>query len=158
MKGSGLGVSQSWLKKGISALVTPAMFRKKLLEREWAVSNDDDGLLLSKPDALLDEWKREYRSLAGKRIKYYTPLHGKLLEERLRVLLGCDDDKGYAVLASFSAAQWLSPYGRTGMHYFYADEKGLSRLIDGLGLTTAAKGENVIVTMPGDCGMFPGCN
>ena len=40
------------------------------------------------------------------------------------------------------------------MHYFYADEKGLSRLIDGLGLTTAAKGENVIVTMPGDRGIF----
>ena len=140
-------------EKGNISLGHASNVRNKLLEREWAVSNDD-GLLLSKPDALLDEWKREYRSLAGKRIKYYTPLHGKLLEERLRVLLGCDDDKGYAVLASFSAAQWLSPYGRTGMHYFYADEKGLSRLIDGLGLTTAAKGENVIVTMPGDRGIF----
>ncbi|HHT3529906.1 TPA: hypothetical protein ACTYW0_004098 [Enterobacter asburiae] len=140
-------------EKGNISLGHASNVRKKLLAREWAVSNDD-GLILSKPGALLDEWKKGYRPLAGKRIKFYTPLHGKLLEESLRGLLGCDDEIGYAVLASFSAAQWLSPYGRTGMHYFYADEKGLSRLIDGLSLTTTAKGENVIVTIPSDRGIF----
>jgi len=61
---------------------------------------------------------------------------------------------GLAVLASFSAARWLAPYGRTSMQYFYADEKGLERLQSAVKLSSASKGENVKVTVLKDYGVF----
>lgn len=56
--------------------------------------------------------------------------------------------------ASFSAAQWLAPYGRTGTHYFFADEEGLRKLRAALKLAPASKGENVVVTVPKDAALL----
>ncbi len=127
--------------------------RKNLLEREWAVISSE-GLTLNKPGALVNEWRDNYRPIQGKKKNFYTPLHGNALESQLRNLLGCDEVQGSAILASFSAAQWLSPYGRTGMHFFFADEKGMERLISGLKLSTTSKGANVTITVPNDEGIF----
>ena len=127
--------------------------RNGLLDRERAdVSND--GLLLSKPDALLDEWASAYDPPAGKRLSFYTTLHGGALEDAARQTLSAGNEEGQAVFASYSAAQWLAPYARTGTQYFYADQKGLERLHDALGLSVASKGQNVIVTLPKDAGLF----
>lgn len=127
--------------------------RKNLLEREWAVISSE-GLTLNKPGALVNEWRDNYRPIQGKKKNFYTPLHGNALESQLRNLLGCDEVQGSAILASFSAAQWLSPYGRTGMHFFFADEQGMERLISGLKLSTTSKGANVTITVPNDEGIF----
>ena len=40
------------------------------------------------------------------------------------------------------------------MQYFYADDVGLERLKVRLNLSSATKGENVVVTMPKDHGLF----
>ncbi len=56
--------------------------------------------------------------------------------------------------ASFSAAHWLAPYGRTGTQYFYADEEGLERLQSALKLSPVGKGENVVVNVLQDDGLF----
>lgn len=58
------------------------------------------------------------------------------------------------MFASFSAARWLAPYARTGSQYFYVDEAGLDALRNALKLSTTAKGENVVVTLPKDRGLF----
>ena len=65
-----------------------------------------------------------------------------------------DSPTGSAIFASFSAARWLAPYGRTGTEDFYADEAGLERLRATLKLSSASKGENVIVIVPRDSGLF----
>ena len=127
--------------------------RNGLLDREWAEVSED-GLLLSKPDALLDAWASAYEPPAGKRLNFYTTLHGGALEDAARQALHAGDDGGQAVFASYSAAQWLAPYARTGTHYFYADLKGLERLRDVLDLSSPSKGENVIVTLLKDAGLF----
>ncbi len=128
--------------------------RSNLLDREWA-EVADEGLLLSRPDALLDEWAAVYRSPVGKRLSFYTTMHGSALDEATRqVLHAGSDDNGQAVLASYSAAQWLAPYARTGTHYFYADAQGLERLHAALGLSAVGKGQNVVVTVPKDDGLF----
>lgn len=128
--------------------------RSSLLDREWAEISED-GLCLSKPDALLDEWAAAYRPLVGKRIAFYTTLHGGALEDAARqVLHAGGDDEGQAMFASYSAAQWLAPYARTGTHYFYADANGLERLHAALGLSAVAKGQNVVVTVPKTDGLF----
>ncbi len=140
-------------EEGMVSLGHASNVRKNLLEREWAISSDE-GLVLENPAALVNEWRDNYSRLPGTKKTFYTPLHGSALESQLRKLLSCDEVQGYAVLASFSAAQWLSPYGRTGMHYFYADEKGMEKLFTGLKLSTTSKGANVTITMPNDPGIF----
>lgn len=123
--------------------------RTGLIDREWARASDD-GLVLSAPDALLDAWRESYTSPPGERLHFYTPLHGSTLEDAARGALSIDDGTGRAAFASFSAAQWLAPYGRTGTHYFFADEDGLRKLKAALKLAPASKGENVAVIVPKD--------
>ena len=45
--------------------------------------------------------------------------------------------------ASFSAARWLAPYGRTGTECFYADREGAAQIADRLSASGVDKGENV---------------
>jgi hypothetical protein len=127
--------------------------RSGLLDREWGQVSDK-GLFMSEPDALLNAWRDAYEPPAGKRMSFYTTLHGSSFEEAARQALHAGPENGQAVFASFSAAHWLAPYGRTGMQYFYADNAGLERLQAGLRLSPASQGENVVVTLPKDKGMF----
>ena len=127
--------------------------RAGLLDREWAHVSDE-GLFLSEPGALLDEWRAVYESPAGKHATFYTTLHGRALEETARGALHADDGTGLAAFASFSAARWLAPYARTGTQYFYTDDAGLERLRSALKLSSISKGENVLVTVLKDSGVF----
>lgn len=130
--------------------------RTALLDREWAQVSDT-GLFLSDPDALLDAWRDDYEPPAGKRMSFYTTLHGSTFEEAVREVLRSDRTTAQAAFASFSAAHWLAPYGRTGTQYFYADDIGLERLQTALKLSSAAKGENVVITLLKDSGLFRDC-
>lgn len=127
--------------------------RSGLIDREWARASDG-GLVLSDPDALLDAWRDSYTAPAGERMRFYTPLHGSALEDAARNALRIQDGPAHAAFASFSAAQWLSPYGRTSTHYFVASGEGLRRLQEALKLTPVSKGENVVVTVPKDMGLL----
>lgn len=127
--------------------------RLALLDREWA-GIGPDGLFLTEPDQLLDAWRDAYEPPAGKRLAFYTTLHGNAFEDATRTALIAANKSGAAMLASFSAAHWLAPYARTGSQYFYADEAGMEALQQALKLTSAAKGENVILTQLEDRGLF----
>jgi hypothetical protein len=127
--------------------------RSSLLDREWG-SVSGAGLYLSEPDELLDEWRDAYEPPAAERKGFYSTLHGGALEDAARQALRAEGETGLAMCASFSAAQWLAPYGRTGTQYYYADEQGLERLIPLLKLSPASKGENVVVNILKDRGLF----
>lgn len=127
--------------------------RSSLLDRGWAEVSDA-GVFLSNPDGLLDAWRDDYSPPAGERCVFYTTLHGTAFDEALRqwgTALAMD---GLAILASYSAANWLAPYARTGTHYFYADHEGVDRLRKHLDLTVATRGENVVVTVFDDIRLF----
>ncbi len=127
--------------------------RVGLLDREWAQVSEE-GLFLSEPDALLDEWRDAYEPPVGKRLAFYTTLHGSAFEEAARRVLRSGGEASQAAFASFSAAHWLAPYGRTGTKYFYADETGLERLQSALKLSASSKGENVVVSLLKDSGLL----
>ena len=127
--------------------------RAGLLEREWAAVSGE-GTYLSNPDALLDAWREAYVIPKTRRIGYYTTLHGSAFEDAARKVLRAGSQSGRIIFSSFSAAQWLEPYARTGTHYFYADDFGNERLQDFLKLSPSAKGENVIVMIIDDSGVF----
>lgn len=127
--------------------------RLALLDREWA-GIGPDGLFLTAPDLLLDAWRDAYEPPAGKRLGFYTTLHGGAFEEAARAALAVANKSGAAMFASFSAGHWLAPYARTGSQYFYADEAGADALQQVLKLSSAAKGENVLLTRLEDRGLF----
>jgi len=127
--------------------------RSGLLDREWG-QVAEKGLFLSQPDVLLNAWRDAYEPPDGKRISFYTTLHGAGFEEAARRVLGVKSTNGQAIFASFSAAHWLAPYGRTGSQYFYADNAGSDKLKAELKLSSASKGENVVVTLLKDQGLF----
>jgi transcriptional regulator with AbiEi antitoxin domain of type IV toxin-antitoxin system len=127
--------------------------RTALIDREWAQSGPD-GLKLTDPDALLDSWRDVYTRPQGRQLGFYTTLHGSALQQRLPEILKEANRDGGAMLASFSAAQWLAPYARTNRQYFYGDHKGLSVLQERLALSSPARGENVIVMQIKDEGLF----
>lgn len=127
--------------------------RAGLLERQWAMLTGD-GVQLSDPEALLDAWRDAYEPPPGQRRSFYTTLHGAALDSSVRSLGGAPPGAGHVALASFSAAQWLAPYGRSGTHYFYVDPPGLERLRFALKLFSASIGENVVVTVVDEPGLF----
>ena len=121
--------------------------RVALLNRGWTSSNLG-GISLAKPGAILDTWRDNYEAPEGEKLRYYTPLHGRAFEEAVRSALRLEADKVHAVLASYSAANWLAPYARTGISFFYADDIGLEKLKDELRLTLTSIGENVVIALP----------
>lgn len=125
--------------------------RKALLEREWAEARPD-GLILRRADALLDAWRNVYEKRGVNRTRYYTILHGDELERQIKTALNGAEE--HALLASFSAAQWLAPFARYPSQVFYADETGESILREWLKLEPVNKGENIIIERPADEGLL----
>lgn len=123
--------------------------RSALMDREWATASKD-GLVLSQPDELLNAWRGAYQAPQGERMGFYSPLHGGAFEDAARAVLGTRGGPGRAAFASFSAAHWIAPFGRTGTHYFYADHDSLEKLQSALSLAPSTKGENVLVVLPKD--------
>ena len=74
----------------------------------------------------LDTWRDAYEQPAGKRLAFYTTLHGSAFEEAARSALSSDTGAGLAAFASFSAGHWLAPYGRTGTQYFMLTNKAVT--------------------------------
>jgi hypothetical protein len=123
--------------------------RQALLDREWAQARAE-GVLLTRADALLDAWRDAYEKRGVTRARYYTMLHGDELERQIKAALNAAGQGAHALLASFSAAQWLAPFARYPAQVFYADDTGESILRDWLQLEPASKGENVIIERPAD--------
>ena len=127
--------------------------RNALIDQEWA-EELLGGIALTNPNSLLDTWKENYSRQPGQRTSYYTHLHGEALERALHGTLNTKPYDGKAMLASFSAANWLAPYGRSSIHYFYADELGSNNLRETLQLSSSQKGENVVIFIVKDDGIF----
>lgn len=127
--------------------------RRGLLDREWATVTEE-GLALKDPDALLDAWSEAYAGLGGKKNSYYTTLHGKGLEDAFLELFRDQRDRPGVLLASFTAAKWLAPYGRLATHNLLSQPAELEHLHQTLALQPAVNGANVVVTMPAHEGVF----
>jgi hypothetical protein len=127
--------------------------RRGLLDREWATVTDE-GLILKNPDAVLDAWSDDYPGLSGKRLNYYTTLHGKGLEDAFLELFSDQRDRPGVLLASFTAAKWLAPYGRIATHHLICQPAQLEHLHQTLALQPAVNGANVVVTLPAHEGVF----
>ena len=131
--------------------------RTSLLDREWAALSDH-GMYLREPNSVLDAWRDAYEPPSGKKQLFYTILQGKEFDTVAKEAFDSNartiTDGTHAIFASFSAARWLSPYARSNMQHFYANDVGLEFLKLALKLTGASKGENVAITVTSDEGVF----
>lgn len=123
--------------------------RRALLDREWA-ERRRGGVVLSDPDSVLDAWRAAYRPPDGDLERLYTSLHGAAFERAARAVFSLCPEHGSLAFASFSAARWIAPYGRTGTEYFYADWEGAARIADALRASGVDRGGNVNVRIPKD--------
>ncbi len=131
--------------------------RTSLLDREWAKLSEG-GLYLQAPNKVLDAWRAAYEPPLGEKRFFYTIFQGKqfdtVAKEAIHHSVHRDANGARAIFASFSAARWLSPYVRSNMQQFYADDSGLHMLESRLKLKSASKGENVAITVTYDEGVF----
>jgi hypothetical protein len=126
--------------------------RNALADREW-IEDRSAGIQLKSPDLLLDIWRDSYRIEAAEELKFYTTLHGKAWDKSVRTLFEMHSSDPVA-LASFSSAQWIAPYGRSSTQFFYAGQDAIPALKETLALSKPEMGENVIVWIPNDEGVF----
>jgi hypothetical protein len=127
--------------------------RTALLDREWA-RVQTEGLQLTSPNELLDAWKVAYEPSYLQQFRFYTTLHGSALEKSLRSMFASLPDADTVAMGSLSAAHWIAPYARAATQYLYANKSALESLKTLLHLVSAAKGGNVLVTIPKDDGVF----
>ncbi|MFT3727850.1 MAG: type IV toxin-antitoxin system AbiEi family antitoxin [Terricaulis sp.] len=127
--------------------------KQALLDREWALV-DAEGLTLMQPLRMLEAWRDAYDGQTGERMRFYTTYHGGELERRVAQALSIANDVGDAMLASFSAAKYIAPYGRSYSTHIYADRAALKVLNAELSLQPVTEGDNVSVLIPENRGLF----
>jgi hypothetical protein len=150
--------SLSWKVRGLAkeagvSVGHASNVRASLLDREWAAKSKK-GVSLTEPNALLDEWRDSYEPPIGEVLHLYTVLHGSQFEDAMKVFFEQSSLTHSAALASFSAAQWLAPYGRTGTHYVYTEQAQLDSLRLALKAEPASKGTNLTIIVLDDPGLL----
>ena len=127
--------------------------RRRLVSLEWAEASPE-GLVVTRPEQVLESWRSASRGSGPERLEFYGPLAGRRLEEAVRQALQEAQGDRHVLLASYSAAQWLAPFARQSSTFFEADPKGLELLQRLLQLRPVDGGGNVFVTVKDDDLLF----
>ncbi len=126
-----------------------------LLDHDWLEERGQGRfktVRLTRLKALLEAWRVGYEP-SGKRTSWYTMLERDGIERALERLNRAAPE-AHIALASFSAARHLAPYARVPTEFFYADQSGLSALREALKLQAVDTGENIVVSLEPDEGVF----
>lgn len=129
-----------------------ANVKKLLLEREWLESGAQ-GIALSAPQALLEEWAPNYPFRRHVAYDFYTLRSPAEMEAEVG-RLGREDRRAYA-LTGFSGAARLAPAVRYQRVWAYVpdDVETLAKKLD---LKPVDSGANVTLLQPYDDGVFYG--
>lgn len=127
--------------------------RTALLNREWGRVSDE-GLCLRAPEEVLNAWRDAYIPPVSERLTFYTTLHGSLLESRVKEFFEFQPENAQIALGSFSAAEWIAPYGRTSTLFLWSLKKDVEEIKQRFQLSPSSKGENVVVSLTRDSGVF----
>jgi len=123
--------------------------KELLLDREWAASSRE-GLRLTDPETLLQEWAENYEFSKNTPQSFYTLMSVSELETALAKV--CDEDNIEFALTSFSAAVRYAPAVRYRRAYAFVDSP--ERLAPSLDIKTVDSGANLILLTPYDDGVF----
>jgi len=116
------------------------------------------GFRVKDHEGLLQAWRAAYRPDHHSRHRYFTLLQGRLLQERLTSI----HSDGHIAYAAFTAADLQAPAVRQPRTWLYIDRNVESELQAVLEAKLVDSGENLIVLIAGDAGVFykaePGAN
>jgi len=135
------------------AKVSPGMIThvsKKLEEEEW-LKRSQEGIILVKPDQLLEDWANYYNVSRSKTKNYFTLKQSSELEKEIADI--CKLENITYALTGFSAANYLAPMvkGQRSMVYINHD---IDRIAEKAGLKTVESGANFTLITPYDEGVF----
>lgn len=127
-----------------------ANVKKLLLDREW-LESDANGIQLSNPSALLDEWVNNFDFSRNQINEYFTL--ADISEAEYQLNDACEKlDFSYA-LTGFSAANRIAPMVRYTRMSAYLDGDAES-LASTLGWKSVTSGANIALLVPYDEGIF----
>jgi hypothetical protein len=110
------------------------------------------GFQLRDPLKLLFSWRDAYLFDRHERRNYFSLLQGKRLQEALAKL--DSQAGGFAAYAAFSAAAFQAPHVRQPKTWLYVHEREISRFEALIDAKTVESGENLVVLIPEDEGVF----
>lgn len=129
-----------------------ANIKKLLLDREW-LRDSSNGIALSNPSALLDEWSQAYKFQRNKAIECYAL--AEITEIETQVAETCQSLEIRYALTGFSSAARIAPMVRYQKASIYIDGD-IESLINTLGWKKVPSGSNVTLLIPYDEGVFLG--
>ena len=129
-----------------------ANVKKLLLDREW-LSKSVDGISLTNPTALLDEWGQTYNFRRNEGIECYALAEMPEIEAQLAET--CRRSGLQYALTGFSSAARIAPMVRYQKATVYV-KKDLNSLIESLRWKVVTTGSNVSLLIPYDDGVFNG--
>jgi hypothetical protein len=101
-------------------------------------------------EGLLQAWRSAYRFDHHTRRRYFTLLQGRLLQDKLLQISA----SGNVAYAAFTAADFQAPTVRQPRTWLYVDRNVESELQAVLEAKLVDSGENVVVLLAGDPGVF----
>ena len=123
-----------------------------LREQAFVEALPDRGFALRDAEGLLREWSAAYRCDRNSRQRYFTLLHGRALQDRLRVL--DPNASGRAAFAAFSAADFQAANVRQPRTWLYVSPRSKDDFETALEAKPVDSGENVVVLVPDDLAVF----
>jgi transcriptional regulator with AbiEi antitoxin domain of type IV toxin-antitoxin system len=124
----------------------------KHLRDEAFIDASPDGFFVREPEKLLMAWRDVYRFDRHERRNYFTLMQGRQLRDAL-AQLGLDSG-GFAAYAAFSAADGQAPHVRQPKTWIYLDAEYTKRLEESAEAKRVDTGDNLIVLIPDDPGVF----
>ncbi len=125
---------------------------RHLREEAFVEELPDSGFRVCDPLKLLYAWRDAYRFNRHERRNYFTLLQGKQLHDALAKLDAFSG--GFTAYASFSAAEIQAPHVRQPKTWLYVAEKELPRFEKIVEAKLVESGENLVVLIPDDEGVF----
>lgn len=122
------------------------------LREQAFVETSGDGFLLREPLKLLLAWRDVYRFDRHDRRSYFTLMQGKKLRDTLTIL--GSQTGGFAVYASFSAADFQAPHVRQPKTWLYVRQQEICKFEEMVEAKPVDSGENIVLLIPDDDGVF----
>jgi hypothetical protein len=129
---------------------------RHLRDEDFLVPGEDGGFRVRDPLKLLTAWSEAYRFGRHARVGYFALKQGKELQSAL-ARFGRDHE-GSAAYAAFSAAEIQAPHVRQPKTWLYVRESDLERFETILEAKPVDSGENLMVLVPEDDGVFAGAD
>lgn len=152
-------VGRKWTQRSLKIACRPKVslglvnkMVRYLREEKYLEMVPDDGFRVADPLKLLVAWRDAYRFDQHERLGFFTLLQGSKLHEAL-AWLG-HDFEDHIAYAGFSAAEFQAPHVRQAKTWLYVSGHLVEAFRAKLGVKPVASGENLVVLVPSDSGVF----